>query len=224
MRGTAFVRHPPHSGNSNADWVDECTQTGGNYFSCSGALREAQEAKQDVYRRYLWRISQAYSPGEKTYRGGGSGMEDGPPHAEVPYMCDVSKPCGASVDGQTWNAAVNCLARAQIETSAAKARAAHAHACKCDPKGGLVPGYNHTPFICDENGKPAFIAPDMSADEAKDILDCAICHPKRGAKACERDIGRLSTTDKDLATFIEQKQIPRCQTPNEGPREWMDGD
>jgi hypothetical protein len=215
----AFVRHPPHSSNSDADAVDECTQHGGNYFSCRGAYFNEQDP---VLKRYLYRIAQGSAAGESGYAHKGPPDTD-LPHAEVPYMCDPAKKCGATNDHGEQNHAESCLARAladQMANRPAAARAAHAHACKCEPKEASFPGYNGTPFICDERGRPAFIAPKMEKDEAADILDCAICEPRRGAAACQREIERLKRSDPPLATHIETKQIKRCQTPNEGPREW----
>lgn len=217
--GAPFVRHPPHSLNSDADAVDECTQVGGNYFSCRGAYGNE---KDPVLKRYLWRIQEAGAAGEHDYSHKGPPETD-LPHAEVPYMCDPAKPCNATNESGELNSAVSCLARAYAEQMANRpgaARAAHAHACKCDPTDGAVPGYNATPFLCDKAGKPAFIAPGMKSDEAADILACAACEPKSGPKACAREVARLETSDAELAAHIRTRQIPRCQTPNDGPRSW----
>ena len=54
----------------------------------------------------------------------------------------------------------------------------------------------------------------MKADEGKDIVDCAICHPKRGPAACEREIARLKSSDPPLAVFVETEQLRRCRTPS----------
>src|SRR5688572_31744977 len=87
--GTAFVRSPP---GSEGDVVDDCTQVGGNYFSCNGAYRAATDP---VVKRYLWRIAQGRAAGRSGYtRVGKPGETDGMPHAEVPYMCQLDKPCG----------------------------------------------------------------------------------------------------------------------------------
>lgn len=220
-RGTAFVRHPPHSTNSDADAVDECTQVGGNYFSCRGALDSETDP---VLKRYLWRIAEGQAAGQSGY------VEKGPPirqgeiaHAEVPFMCNPAKPCNAKNEHGNLNSAVSCLARAAEATAmhqVAAARAAHAHACKCDPKGAASPGYNGTPFLCDAAGRPAFISPRMKPEEGRDIVDCAMCQPERGPAACKREVERLQAKDAELATLVEKRQIPRCQTPNQGPNEW----
>jgi hypothetical protein len=215
----AFVRHPPHSTNSDADGVDECTQVGGNYFSCRGAFFEE---KDPVMKRYLWRIAQGHAAGEAGYGHQGEPETD-LPHAEVPFMCDPTQPCGATNEHGELNHAVSCLAAAyaqQIQNHPAEAKAAHVHACTCDAAEGAAPGYNGTPFICDKAGRPAFIAPNMSAEEGADIILCAICHPERGPMACGREIKRLRTSDPELANHIQNKQVARCQTPNEGPNTW----
>lgn len=218
--GTAFVRRPPHSTNSDADGVDECTQVGGNYFSCRGALAEE---KDPVLKRYLYRIAQGYAAGIADYRHDGPAEQGSLPHAEVPYMCDPSKSCKArNVHGEL-NHPTSCLARTYAEVlmnNGAAARAAHAKACKCDAKEAAFPGYNHTAFICDAAGKPAFIAPKMKDDEGADIIACARCEPKQGPAACEREIARLASADPALSKHIAEKQVRRCQTANDGPNEW----
>src|SRR5262245_9080017 len=62
--GTAFVRSPPSSHKPGADAVDECLQSGGNYFSCSGAY---QNETDPIVKRYLWRIMQAHAAGMSGY-------------------------------------------------------------------------------------------------------------------------------------------------------------
>ncbi len=218
-RDAPFVRVPPHSANSDADWVDACLQVGGSYYSCGGAIREADAAGDQAYRRFLWRIAQAHAAGKSTYDNGPD-SDDDVAHAEVPAMCDVTKPCGGDPSTMVSNTAETCLSRTLTETSPARARAAHAKACQCDKAEGAIPAYNGTPFICDAAGKPAFIAPGMKPDVAKDILDCALCHPKRGPKACEAEMKRHAASDAELAAFILDRHIPRCQTKNEGPRSW----
>ncbi|NUO51737.1 MAG: hypothetical protein HOV80_23035 [Polyangiaceae bacterium] len=212
-----FVRSPPSSHKASADAVDECTQSGGNYFSCRGAyLGEADP----VLKRYLFRIAQAQAAGVKVYGKAGPPQDmGGLPHAEVPAGCDPKKPCDIKDDGLVTNTAVPCLAlaHAQHGSDPAAAKAAHVHACKCDAKDGTFIGYNSSAFICDKDGKPAFLAPDMKKDEAKDILDCAICEPKLGAAACKADADRLRKADAELAAFVETKQVRRCQTPDPEP-------
>jgi hypothetical protein len=219
--GTAFVRSPPASHNEGADGIDECLQSGGNYFSCRIALASEQDP---VARRHLWRIAQAHAAGVSDYGKKGPPADmGGLPHAEVPGMCDPSKPCG---DATGLNGAMECLALAfaQAGSDPAIARAAHAKACLCDPEGGKVPSYNTSAFICDAQGRPAFLAPDMKGDEAKDILDCALCHPKRGLAACERETKRLEPSDAALANHIATKHLRRCRTPNRGERTWAEYD
>lgn len=215
-----FKRNPPHSQNSDADGIDQCLQEGGSYFSCGGAL---YEEKDPVMKRYLWRITQGHVAGLSGYKSKGPKVEDFAPHAEVPAMCDPTKPCGTKNEMGELNGAGPCLARAYVSYLAhneADAKASHAHACKCDAKQGNYPGYNRTQFICDAEGKPAFVAPDMKPEEGKEIIDCAACHPKRGLDACKKEIERLKTTDAELSTFIATKQLKRCQTPNEGYGDW----
>jgi hypothetical protein len=223
QRRSAFSRHPPSSNSSNADAIDECTQVGGIYFSCRSAYFEE---KDPVVKRYLRRIAEGQAAGVSSYAHQGPRVDPGSlPHAEVPGMCDPKKPCRAKSESGELNAAVSCLARAFAESGMndpAGAKAAHALACKCDPKDGSFPGYNGTAFLCDAAGKPAFIAPKMKVDEGKDIVDCAICEPERGPSACQREIERLRTVDPELATYVETRQVPRCQTPNEGPHNWGD--
>lgn len=217
--GSPFVRHPPHSTNSDADAVDACTQVGGNYFSCRGAYFDEANP---VLKRYLWRIAQGQVAGESGYSHRGPPDTD-LPHAEVPFMCDPTKACNATNESGELNHATSCLARAfadQIANKPAAALAAHKHACKCNSKEASFPGYNSTPFICDDRGRPAFIAPKMKADEGADIVLCASCEPKKGPAACKREIERLQKEDAELARHIETRQIPRCQTPNEGPNNW----
>jgi hypothetical protein len=214
--GTAFVRHPPHSHNSDADAVDECTQSGGNYFSCRGAYFDEQDP---VLKRYLYRIAQGHAAGVSSYGPRGP-SDESPPHAEVPFMCDVKKPCGAKNEHGDLNSAMSCLALALTADNVATARAAHALACKCNSTEGAFPGYNGSAYVCDEKGRPAFIAPKMKKDEGADIVDCAICHPQRGPAACQREIARLKASDAELAAHVETKQIRRCQTPNDGPYTW----
>jgi hypothetical protein len=206
--------------NEPADALDECLQVGGSYFSCSGAILAEKDL---VLKRYLTLISRAHVAGQTGYAWPGPPNEDHP-HAEVPGMCAIELGCGAERDGMKFNdGATVCLARAQTameEKRPAEARAAHALACKCDPEGGKLPGYNHTRFVCDAAGKPAFFAPDMPKSEAADVLACASCNPKTGPKACEREIARLAKVDADLGQWIEKRQLPRCQTAIEGPRSW----
>ena len=218
-RDAPFVRKPPHSANDPADALDECLQVGGNYFSCSGAIRAE---KDPVLRRYLVLVAQAHVAGDVGYSWPGPPNEDHP-HAEVPGMCGIELPCATERDGVTLNqAATVCLARAQVameEKRPAEARAAHALACKCDPEGGKLPGYNHTRFVC-EGGKPVFFAPNMPKNQAADVLACASCNPKTGPKACERELSRLAREDAELADWLVKRQLPRCQTANEGPGSW----
>jgi hypothetical protein len=220
---SAFSRRPPSSNNGNADAIDECTQVGGNYFSCRYAYFEQKDA---VVKRYLWRIAEGQAAGVSSYAHKGPKVDPGSlPHAEVPGMCDPRKPCRAKSESGELNAPVSCLAAAFAQSGMndpAGAKRAHALACKCDPKEGSFPGYNGTAFFCDAAGKPAFIAPKMQADEGKDIVDCAICHPERGPSACQREIERLRTVDAELATYVETRQVSRCKTPNEGPYTWGD--
>lgn len=135
-------------------------------------------------------------------------------------MCDLKKPCGARNQHGELKHAESCLARAHVAEDVATARAAHALACKCEPKEVAFVGYNATPYICDDKGRPAFLAPNMNKDEGADIVDCAICHPQRGPAACQREITRLKTSDPELAAHVETKQVRRCQTPNQGPYTW----
>lgn len=218
-RDAPFVRRPPHSANEPADALDECLQVGGSYFSCSGAILAEQDP---VLRRYLVLVAKAHVAGQVGYAWPGPPNEDHP-HAEVPGMCAVELPCRAQRDGLTMNeSAAVCLARAQVameEKRPAEARAAHALACKCDPEGGKLPGYNHTRFVC-EGAKPAFFAPSMPKDQAADVLACASCNPKTGPKACEREMARLAKDDAALAQWIEKRQLPRCQTAIGSPRSW----
>ncbi|NUO50499.1 MAG: hypothetical protein HOV80_16715 [Polyangiaceae bacterium] len=212
-----FVRSPPSSHKASADAVDECTQSGGNYFSCSGAYEGEEDA---VLKRYLYRIAQAQAAGVKDYGKAGPPQDmGGLPHAEVPAGCDPKKPCDIKDDGLVSNGLVNCLAlaHAQYGSNPAAAKAAHAHACRCGGKGGAFIGYNSSAFICDKDGKPAFLAPDMKKDEAKDILDCAICEPKLGPAACKADADRLRKADAELAKYIEMTQVRRCQTADPEP-------
>jgi len=211
---TAFVRKPQAFG----DAVDACTQVGGNYFSCNG---QYGEEKDPVVKRYLWRIAQGYAASESSYTHGGTAIEKGEvPHAEVPYMCEPSKPCGAKTESGELNGALNCLARAheaRLMKDATAARAAHAKACKCDADHGQFPAYNHTAFICDDQGKPAFIAPDMSKSEGDDIVACASCDAEKGPAACQREVQRLKNTDEALSKYIETTQVPRCRRPAPPP-------
>jgi hypothetical protein len=217
----AFVRHPPSSNNSDADAVDECTQHGGNYFSC----RSAYESEQDpVTKRYLYRIAQGSAAGESGYKHTGPKEDPGSlPHAEVPGMCDPKKPCGAKDESGDLNGATECLARvlaSVIANDPAGAKAAHAHACKCNAKAASIPGYNGTPYICDAAGKPAFIAPTLNKREGKEIVACASCDPKDGPAACKTEIDRLKALDAELAAYVATKQVRRCQTANTGPGQW----
>jgi hypothetical protein len=212
-----FVRGAPSSHKPGADAVDECTQAGGNYFSCSGAYEGEEDP---VLKRYLYRIAQAQAAGVKDYGKAGPPADmGGLPHAEVPAGCDPKKPCDIKDDGLVSNGIINCLAlaHAQYGSNPAAAKAAHTHACKCGGKGGSFIGYNSSAFICDKDGKPAFLAPDMKKEEAKDILDCATCDPKLGKAACKADADRLRTTDAELAKHIETNQVRRCQTPDPAP-------
>jgi hypothetical protein len=213
-----FVRHPPHTTNSDADAIDLCTQTGGNYFSCGGAHGSETDP---IMRRYLLRIAKGHVAGVSGYGKRSGSDETDIPHAEVPFMCDVTKPCGyKDATGNEWNSGATCFARAHIAGTVAAARKAHEHACKCNPGAGPLAGYNQTAYICDDRGRPAFLAPDMPKDEGADIIDCAICQPSRGPGACEREAKRLESTDKELAELIRKRQMARCRTPNEGPGSW----
>jgi len=83
-----------------------------------------------------------------------------------------------------------------------------------------IGGDTQAAYICDDKGRPAFLAPEMQNDEGADIIDCAICQPSRGRGACEREAKRLEPTDKELAEHIRKRQMGRCRTPNEGPGTW----
>lgn len=206
-----FVRYPPSSHDPDSDAVDECTQTGGNYFSCLGAYVDEADP---VLKRYLWRIAQGHAAGESGYAHSGPPETDFP-HAEVPFNCDPTKPCKAPRDnGGELNDPVSCLARAQTakaQNQPGVARAAHVLACKCGGKAASFPGYNGTSFICDDKGRPAFIAPTMAKDEGVDIVRCASCEPEGGPAACQREIERLRPKDAELSRYIEVHQVRRCQ-------------
>jgi hypothetical protein len=200
-----FVRTVQRYG---GDGVDECLQVGGNYFSCSSAYADEADP---VVKRYLWRISQGHAAGVSTYTA--SSEEESPPHAEVPGMCDLKRPCNAQEGTAEYNKPWNCLALAATATTVAEAKAAHAFACRCHGKGPHFIGYNSTAFICDEQGKPAFLAPKMSDAEGADILACASCDAAKGPEACKREVARLESTDAELSRHIATKHVPRCQTP-----------
>lgn len=215
-----LVRQPPSGRNSDADNIDECLQSGGNYFSCGIAFAAETDA---VWKRYLFRLAQAQAAGVKGYGVKRPGpIRDDIPHAEAPASCDPRLPCGAIRDHNEINRAQFCLARAFVASAydPDEARASHLHACRCEPEAGKIWGYNGSAFYCDDHGKPAFLAPNMKQDEAKDILACGECHPKNGPPACRREIERLQSTDAGLAEFVKNVQIRRCQTPNTGPESW----
>lgn len=207
-----FLRSPPSSHKSDADAVDECTQHGGSYFSCRGAYEGEEDP---VMKRYLYRIAQAQAAGVKSYGKAGPPTDMGAlPHAEVPGMCEPAKPCDAKTESYELNDTVSCLAlaHAHYDSNPGASKAAHLHACHCGAKEGSFIGYNASAFICADGGKPAFLAPDMKADEAKAILHCAMCEPKEGPAACKADAERLRASDADLAKHVETTQVRRCQT------------
>ncbi len=222
--GTAkvsFLRPPPHSNNEAADAIDACTQVGGSYFSC----RQAWEAEERPrWKRYLYRIAQGHAAGVGGYVSTAPRLEGSMPHAEVPALCVPSLPCGADSPGGQLNDGVACLARAQqafVELDPAAARAAHAHACRCATPTEAFPAYNRTAFIC-RSTQPAFLAADMPAEEGRDIIACAICHPDRGPPACRREVARSSLVDPQLADFIADEQWKRCSRPSRGAISWAE--
>lgn len=202
-----------------SDPVDGCTQVGGNYFSCRIAYEETSDP---IIKRYLLRIARGYAAGIDSYRGRGTPMSDDETlaHAEMPAMCDLSKPCDYTDGSAEFNKPTNCLARAfdeRLRHHPKEAKAAHALACKCNGKKPAFIGYNASAEICDENGQPAFIAPNLPADEGADIVACARCDAAEGPGACKREIARLQETDDEVARYIAQHRIPRCQTPDKTP-------
>jgi hypothetical protein len=214
-----FRRKPPHH---SGDAVDACLQVGGNYFSCSSSYYEETD---DNQKQYLLRIAKGQAAGISNYKHRGEKLADNEsmPHAEVPWMCDPSKTCSAKTSMGELNKATNCLGKAYemyLKHHEKEAKVAHAHACKCDPKNGLFPAYNGSAFICDKSGRPAFLSPTMSEKEGADIVDCGLCHPKRGPEACQREIKRLTSTHPKLAEYINKRQIPRCQNPAQGMGDW----
>ncbi|NUP10293.1 MAG: hypothetical protein HOW73_29940 [Polyangiaceae bacterium] len=208
-----FVREAQVPSLGGADVIDECTHIGGSYVSCYAHYHSDLGA---VQKRYLRRIAQGLAGPRKDYSVGPGGMfDEGFPHAEIPGMCDLSKPCGFKDASGEHNSAFQCLAKtyqALDERDAKTAKAAHELACKCDPKGGDFPAYLESEAICDEQGKPAFIAAGMPKDELDDITACARCDKAKGRAACDREIERLKTSDAELSKWIADEQIPRCQT------------
>lgn len=202
-----FVHEP---GKEHA--VDLCIPHGGIAFSCLGAYADE---KDPVQKRYLRRVASGFAAGVRDYASKEPKMEQGMlPHAEVPSMCDPERPCNDETDTGVYNGELACLARtleAVQMHDPTSARRAHAHACKCNPTNDFI-GYNATAFICDENGKPAFLSPNMSKAEGADILACARCDAKRGPRACKSEIVRLEKSDAPLADYVRTVQIPRCQT------------
>lgn len=198
------------------DSVDDCTQVGGNYFSC----RSAYEGESDpIVKRYLLRIARGYAAGVKSYESEGAPIPDdeGMPHAEMPAMCDITKPCDSTNGSAELNGPTNCLARAfeeRLRNHPKEARAAHALACKCNDDKPAFIAYNASAEICDDDGKPAFIAPDLSRDEGSDIVACAGCDATDGLAACKREIARLEASDAEVARYIAEQRVPRCQTPD----------
>jgi hypothetical protein len=207
-----FLRSPPSSHKPDADAVDECTQHGGSYFSCRGAYEGEEDP---VVKRYLYRIAQAHAAGVKGYGKVGPPTDmGGLPHAEVPGMCEPARPCDAKTESYGLNDPMSCLAlaHAHYDSNPGASKAAHLHACRCGGNKRSFIGYNTSAFICDDAGKPSFLAPDMKADEARAILSCAMCEPKEGPAACKADAERLRASDAELAKHVEQTQVRRCQT------------
>lgn len=201
-----FVRARP----DEPTGVDACAFIGGMGFACANALKEEKDA---VARRYMRRMSDADA--KQSFDAFMRGEPNGVAHAEVAMMCADGGPCKQKdAEGNELDDGYACLTKAQSMAyeKLPEVAAVHARACKCDHEGAQIPvmgGY----LACDGPDKPVARGQNLSAEEAKDVRDCAECNADGGPAACKREIGRLEKSDAELARFIRDRHAPRCARP-----------
>jgi len=201
-----FVRERPFG--DDVKGVDACAYIGGMGFACLDALLAETDP---IKKRYMRRLSDADA--HDSIASEKKGEPGGVPHAEFALNCVESAACGKkSKEGNPEDDGYFCLTKAEIgrtEKDAAKMRKAHAFACKCGGDRASIPvmgGY----LACDGT-KPVERGHELSDEEATEIRDCATCDPDKGPIACEREIARLKQTDADVASYLQNTHVPRCQ-------------
>ncbi len=134
----AFVRERPLADEQHSG-PDACAYIGGFGFNCVDAL---VDEKDPVKQRYMRRMSDADArqafDALKRY-----GELNKAAHAEMAMLCATSGPCGATdKSGQVMDDGYSCLTAAEgarDQKEEAVSKAAHARACKCDPKRAQIP-------------------------------------------------------------------------------------
>ncbi len=203
-----FVRTAPEE----PAGVDACAYLGGMGFACVDAL---VSEKDPLKRRYMRRLSDAAACLERDARD--KNEWGGTAHAELALECSDSGPCGKKTPENAWkDDGYACLTKAEIaaneDKDAAKARKAHARACQCDPIRAQIPVLGGL-LACDGPNLPVERGKTCDLDEAKDVRACAECQAEGGAEACGKEIGRLLTSDVELADYLQKVHVPRCQKP-----------
>ena len=205
---TAFVRPRPESDRAG---VDACAYLGGMGFACLAALLEE---KDPVARRYMRRMSDADA--RDAIDALARGEPGGVAHAEVAMFCKDAGPCGGtSPGGGVEDDGYACLTKAEAarqQKDLARARTAHARACRCDAARAQIPVMGGF-LACDGPGRPVERGKNLTTAEAADVRDCAVCDAEKGPAACAREIRRLETPDAELARYIETVHVARCRKP-----------
>jgi hypothetical protein len=203
----AFVRKLP-SGPPEQDLTgpDACAYTGWSGLACLKALLAEQDA---VRRRYMRRLSDADARRALDALAGDE--PSGLAHAELASSCRDPGPCPGNMNWYGYA----CLTKAEAalqQKDLATSRAAHEHACRCDPKGAQIPVMGGL-LACDGKDKPVRRSQILTTQEAADVHACGVCDAENGPAACAREVRRLATGDAALAKYIETVHVPRCREP-----------
>ncbi|APR78694.1 Hypothetical protein A7982_04041 [Minicystis rosea] len=202
----AFVRKRPSGPEKELTGPDACAYTGWSGLACLQALLAEQDA---VRRRYMRRLSDADARQalDALPRNEPSGVA----HPELASSCKDPGPCPGDMNWYGYA----CLTKAEaalLQKDLATSRAAHEHACRCDPTGAQIPVMGGL-FACDGKNKPVGRGKILTTQEAADVQACGVCDAEKGPAACAREVRRLATGDAALAKYIETVHVPRCQEP-----------
>lgn len=204
--GAAFVRKPLSDPEKDLTGPDACAYTGMSGLACLKALLAEQDA---VRRRYMRRLSDADARWalDALARDEPSGVA----HPEMSLSCKDPGPCPGKVSFYGYV----CLTKAEAalqQKDLATSRAAHEHACRCDPTGAQIPVMGGL-LACDGKDKPVRRGQSLTTQEAADVHACGVCDAEKGPAACAREVRRLATGDAALAKYIETVHVPRCKEP-----------
>ena len=204
----AFIRERPLADEQHSG-PDACAYIGGLGFNCVDALLEE---KDPVKQRYMRRMSDADA--RQAWDALKRGEPNGVAHGEMALLCAASGPCGKTdKSGAIMDDGYACLTAAEgarDQKDDAGSKAAHARACKCDPRRAQIPVMGGF-LACDGKDKPVERGQNLTTEEAADVRACAECDPDKGPAACAKEIKLLASSDAELAKYIETVHIPRCQ-------------